>query len=623
MSFNAYQFIDSFRSLNDWVRVLNTQSANTINAGYKSERATFVGNTTQQVDLGTRGLFRQAEKTISLELSRDFSQGEIQASHSLHHLAIRGDGWFPVSISLAAGSPVFFTRNGEFHEDENGRYRTNEGYYLLSADDLEDADGDGYLDAHIVRTTASGPPNNIPAGAVGVSAATVQGGYSYIYANTAVGTDALTRTTVGNGVLRDDFTGSTVDTSIWQAPGANVSIGGGVLTINGGNFSSIIPGGGNYGAVEWSWRDNTYNTVVSGDTSQRYFWLTGSPWIDFGRQGMGNYYTGVDTVVPNFEYGDWWADGDYHTARMEVDNGNVRFYVDGNLVRSVAGVTPTAGNFQWVLGTTVGTPMSVSVDHFTFYRNTPISFTGLPANGTVEILDASGNPTGISGTANAAGNASVSPNQLTFQFPGNFQFRIRDSGGNVLYTSGTLSGVNGGDAYAFNLQPLTVTNVPAGMRVQLVDTQGNIISTSTTAGPGPVTMTPSGLPQGGYIQLVDGAGNVAPNSRSGFMTLRNGDSYDLSFRRGLEPALFTDVRQNFTGSILGTGYFQATGEFAAIQPWQSNGAGVVVPGALEAANSSLQRVAPELNLAKLMYETLAKVMQTKISNLDLLMRIIH
>lgn len=617
MSFNAYQFVDSFRSLNHWVRVLNTQTANTIQAGYKSERATFAGNTTQQVDLGTRGLYRQAEKTISLELNRDFSQGEIQASHSMHHLAIRGDGWFPVSISLAAGSPVFFTRNGEFHEDENGRYRTNEGYYLLSADDLEDADGDGFMDAHIVRTTASGPPNNIPAGAVGVSAGTVQGGYSYVYAMTAVGTDALTRTAAGSGVVRDDF--NSHNPALWQALGANASISGGVLTINGGTFSSVIPGGGNYGAVEWSWRDNTYNVDIG--NSQRYFWLTGSPWIDFGREGNGNYYTGVSGQP--FQYNNWWADGNYHTARMEVDNGTINFYVDGNLVRSATG-TPSAGTFQWVLNT--GVPaMSVSVDHFTFYRNQAITFSGLPPGGTVEILDASGNPTGISGTANGAGNASVMPNELTFQFPGNFRFQIRNSGGSIVHTSGAISGVNGGDAYSFSLQPITVNNVPPGMRVQLVDTQGNILDTSTTAGPGPVTFTPSGanLPQGGYIQLVDGAGNVAPNSRSGFMTLRNGDVYDLSYRRGLEPAIFTDVRQNFTGSILGPSYFQVTGEFASIQPWQSDGVGVVVPGALEAANSSLQRVAPELNLAKLMYETLSKVMQAKISNLDLLMRIIH
>jgi flagellar hook-basal body protein len=607
---NEYIAMGSLTALDSWISRLNRQASGSFRPGYKAERVTFGGGPTEtQTTRDSR--LQIGEAMIRQSSAIDFSQGDIIASDRRTHLAIAGEGWFPIATSLAAGSTVYFTRNGEFHLDVNGRYRTAEGYYLLSADDLEPG-------SNIVRTTASGPPNNLTAGAVGVTEITVNGTGSYGITQSVVGaaSGTLTKTATGNGVIRDDFTDGTVNTAIWQAPPAHVTESGGQLHINGGTFSSVAQGGGDYGAFEWRWRDATYNVDIG--TGQRYFWASSAPWIDFGREGLNNYYAGMSSAAPTFTYGNWWGDGNFHTARMERVGNTVTFSVDGVVIKTGTG-SPGTATFSWASMAS----MNIDVDYFTFQRNVPITFTGLPPNGSVEILTAGGAPTGIMATADAAGNASVDPKQLTFQFPGSFRFRILNSA-SVEMANLLTAGVNGGDAYnfAYNATPVTVTNVPAGVFAQIIDASQNVVATSTTSGPGSVTIPAMvGVP-GGRIRLVDAGGTPIGGAASAIGTVNPGDVYDVSQRRGLQPALFVSEGEFLDTAHLGQHVFTST-QVANLQPWKTNGAGRLVRAALEGANVTLPQLAPELALAQRTYDGLAKILAMRKSSFDQLAALIR
>lgn len=57
-------------------------------------------------------------------------QGEILPSDKITDIAINGDGFFPVTEDILAGSPMRYTRAGAFSPDKDGNMRNSAGFYL-------------------------------------------------------------------------------------------------------------------------------------------------------------------------------------------------------------------------------------------------------------------------------------------------------------------------------------------------------------------------------------------------------------------------------------------------------------------------------------------------------------
>lgn len=82
----------------------------------------------KRVSTGTRAFRvpggREADIETVAHSTTDFSQGELQGSSNPYHLALMGEGFFAVDGPRGQ----LYTRNGEFHVDQNGDLLTNEGY---------------------------------------------------------------------------------------------------------------------------------------------------------------------------------------------------------------------------------------------------------------------------------------------------------------------------------------------------------------------------------------------------------------------------------------------------------------------------------------------------------------
>jgi flagellar basal body rod protein FlgG len=134
-----YTASDNFRTMEQWLNILNQQATASVTPGAKAQRATFGGSLTQ-VGLSSKGLTQQfAEGRMQVSSNYDLSQGQVTSSYVNTHLAVRGEGFFAIAENLNAGTKVIYTRDGEFHKDLNGLFRDRFGNYLLSAEDINPA----------------------------------------------------------------------------------------------------------------------------------------------------------------------------------------------------------------------------------------------------------------------------------------------------------------------------------------------------------------------------------------------------------------------------------------------------------------------------------------------------
>lgn len=82
----------------------------------------------KRVSTGTRAFQvpggREADIETVAHATTDFTQGELQSSANPYHLALMGNGFFVVD----GPDGQLYTRNGEFHVDQNGELLTNEGF---------------------------------------------------------------------------------------------------------------------------------------------------------------------------------------------------------------------------------------------------------------------------------------------------------------------------------------------------------------------------------------------------------------------------------------------------------------------------------------------------------------
>lgn len=153
-----YGGMDSLGAVDRWIANLNQQVIGTVSPGHKAPRVTFTGGVTYRDQYLLDQQRLTAEGRLGQSHYVDHSQGLIAASDKATHLAIRGQGYFAVAASLDAGMPVYYTRDGEFHLDADGYYRTKEGFYLLGADDV---DPEGNLVRDPARFGRTYPPHSV------------------------------------------------------------------------------------------------------------------------------------------------------------------------------------------------------------------------------------------------------------------------------------------------------------------------------------------------------------------------------------------------------------------------------------------------------------------------------
>jgi len=107
----------SLQAVNSWIGVINANLNASNRTGYKTVKTKFKGGVAY-VDRRPYGPLlgiQTPETTLQVDhTSIDFSQGSIIGSTEPTHLAIQGQGFFALAVTL--GGPAFYySRDGEFH----------------------------------------------------------------------------------------------------------------------------------------------------------------------------------------------------------------------------------------------------------------------------------------------------------------------------------------------------------------------------------------------------------------------------------------------------------------------------------------------------------------------------
>ncbi|MBC7541636.1 MAG: hypothetical protein H7338_02800, partial [Candidatus Sericytochromatia bacterium] len=172
--------------------------------------------------------------------------------------------------------------------------------------------------------------------------------------------------------------------------------------------------------------------------------------------------------------------------------------------------------------------------------------------------------------------------------------------------------------------PITINGMVPGMKAEVRDRSGILVGNGTANALGAVTLpttilTP--MPYTGaqiWVYAADGTfvGSQTLTDSSG---LNGGDTYSVSM---FQFAKFDDLSR-LAWSKIGNQYLDAGTQVGTFLSSGTMGAGKLIRYALEASNTSVQQLAPEISLAKTVYANLTKVLEAKIMNLDAIMALIR
>lgn len=84
---------------------------------------------------------REGDVSISTQTKTDFSQGDLEPSANPYHLALMGEGFFAVD----GPDGELYTRNGQFHVNEDGVLLSAEGYPVAWEAKTDDIDPTGEM----------------------------------------------------------------------------------------------------------------------------------------------------------------------------------------------------------------------------------------------------------------------------------------------------------------------------------------------------------------------------------------------------------------------------------------------------------------------------------------------
>jgi flagellar basal body rod protein FlgG len=325
---DVYGMQTTLRQLDLWVAALNTQVVGSAIPGYKAERVTFTGGATQ-IDRLSGGLLRQVgEASMSTTGYIDQGQGDLAASLSRNHMAISGPGFFAVAQSLAAGTPVQYTRDGEFHLDDQGYYRTNEGLYVLSADDVDPQGNVVRNPAQFARTGDIFGP-----GAQGVTDATFNGRFYTTFQDPPTGgTGGPMNYNVdlgGIGIAYTATAANPTNNAVWSAT---------PMTVGKDAFAN----------VGWTSADTTADAGNGGGS------------LHYGAHNVATYASGLNRANTVDVLADWGTSAD---VALHVNE-------PGGLVTDTADTTNNGRLMQWTADGTVRPGGSVPANNDEWYRLT-------------------------------------------------------------------------------------------------------------------------------------------------------------------------------------------------------------------------------------------------------------
>jgi flagellar hook protein FlgE len=142
--------IQSLKSVDAWIDVINANINGGVRTGFKSSRLKFGGSNVDILRAGTATSSPLQIPEAGLMMTNtviDFSQGAVTASTENTHLAVQGEGFFllasPDMINTTAGAAfgttvssanakMYLTRDGEFRTNAQGLLVNSAGYYLVT-----------------------------------------------------------------------------------------------------------------------------------------------------------------------------------------------------------------------------------------------------------------------------------------------------------------------------------------------------------------------------------------------------------------------------------------------------------------------------------------------------------
>lgn len=144
----SFAAVASLRSIDSWIATINSNMAGSAKVGYKATRVKFNGGTTtsERPVVSPRLGVSVAEQSLGIaQTSIDFSQGTVAASTENTHLAIQrtsaAPGVFvlsnvpdPANPPAGVTAETYYSFDGEFHYDTQGRLVNAAGLYVLSTD---------------------------------------------------------------------------------------------------------------------------------------------------------------------------------------------------------------------------------------------------------------------------------------------------------------------------------------------------------------------------------------------------------------------------------------------------------------------------------------------------------
>lgn len=138
LSFSA---VASLRSIDSWIAVINGNMAGAGKVGYKASRVKFNGGTisNDRPVVSPRLGISIPEQSLGIaQTTIDFSQGAVTASTDFTHLAIQrttaSPGLFRLNTAFDGSGDFFYTFDGEFHLDSQGRLVDSNGLFVMSQD---------------------------------------------------------------------------------------------------------------------------------------------------------------------------------------------------------------------------------------------------------------------------------------------------------------------------------------------------------------------------------------------------------------------------------------------------------------------------------------------------------
>jgi flagellar basal body rod protein FlgG len=125
--------IQSLKSVDAWIDVINANINGGVRTGFKSSRLKFSGSNVEMLRAGSATNLPLQIPEAGLMMANtiiDFSQGAVTASTENTHLAIQGEGFFLLNTFLGTGTD-YLTRDGEFRTDAQGYLVHTSGQYLI------------------------------------------------------------------------------------------------------------------------------------------------------------------------------------------------------------------------------------------------------------------------------------------------------------------------------------------------------------------------------------------------------------------------------------------------------------------------------------------------------------